>query len=87
MAAHSQQSGKRVQDQGRGDRDIEAVAGTDHWDLHREIELVHGLGRNAITLVAQHDDGAGARRWEVIESYRFVGELDADNLSLVRMAS
>ncbi len=54
-------------------------------DLHREIEHLQGVRWNAVTLVAQHDDGAGTRCREVAEPDGFVGELNADNLGRLRL--
>ncbi len=54
-------------------------------DLHREIEHLQGLRWDAVSFVAQHDDGAGARRREVTEPDGFVGELNTDDLGRVRL--
>lgn len=55
------------------------MAGADHRDLHRGVQHVERLGRDAGLFVSENSDGASPGGRKVGEADRTIGRFDAEN--------
>ncbi|MCW2937799.1 MAG: hypothetical protein JWN00_784 [Actinomycetia bacterium] len=78
-----QEPGELVEDQGRGDGDVEAVAGAGHRDFHGQVEEIEGFGRDAVTFVAEDGDRTGTGGRQVGEPDCFLGQFDAHDVGAI----
>jgi hypothetical protein len=53
----SAEAGEAVEDEAARDGDVEAGAGADHGNLDAGVGVIDVLGRDALSLVAEQDDG------------------------------